>query len=107
MKKLSTKYRNKLSKNKGKDRCRTYFYIQPAFFACCYFSCQEILYNYIFAMCIFCTLQTPDHIFYFLKNIVYSFVPCLKPAPDFGHNNRPVTSGRSHDMYPLYWTTSK
>lgn len=29
MKKLSTKYRNKLSKNKGKDRCRTYFYIQP------------------------------------------------------------------------------
>ena len=31
MKKLSTKYRNKLSKNKGKDRCRTYFYIQPQF----------------------------------------------------------------------------
>ena len=30
MKKLSTKYRNKLSKNKGKDRCRTYFYIQPS-----------------------------------------------------------------------------
>ena len=34
MKKLSTKYRNKLSKNKGKDRCRTYFYIQPEIIMC-------------------------------------------------------------------------